>query len=256
MIHSDSIILNFSSQLDHAQNFEACFDILTKAAKFLGFDGALYMYTPIFFTRETVQFTPIMKISDDYGSDYLAHYQQHQYIKHDHMIQVAVNGENRLIDWFEDVENLLLPSRSVEVLEVARDYGIQNGYSFPTLLSEHAFAAASFVCRQDDTFFSDVCQSNIHLMKVLTNLFHAKVISEKHYQHIFITPFLDQLSPTKIAVLTGLASGQHIKTISTDLGVSNKYIQNLMADIRKDFGNVSRDRLMYLLGALTLDTAD
>lgn len=247
-----SLIIDFSTKLDHAQNFYECFDILTQAAESLGFDGALYMYMPIFFADPKVNFSPIMQISSRYGTNYVKHYHEHQFIEHDHMIQVAVNGENRLINWFEDVEILPLSNRSIEVLETARYFGIRNGFSFPTFLSEQIFAAASFICRKNDAFFMEICQPNIQLMRALTNIFHAKVILEKHYQKIFITPFVNQLTPTKISILEGLRTGKNIKTIAHELDVSNKYIQNLMSDIRHDFGDVSRDRLMYLLGAIDL----
>jgi len=249
----DSVILDFVSRIDHCKDFDQCFHELTFAAEKLGFDGVLYTYLPRLFTDENVDFQPIMRVSENYGADYLQHYQEHNYIAYDHMVAAAQGGENRIADWFYDAEQIPLTGKPLEVLETARKFGIRNGLSFPTFLSDQVFAGASFICRKDDAFFKSVCRPNAQLIRVLAEIFHYKVIAEQHYQEVFIGPFLAQLSATKLKILKLLATGQRPKQIASELGNTIKYTQNLIGEIRKDFGNVPRDRLMYLVGVLNIE---
>lgn len=250
----DSEILRFVSSIDNASNFDECFEILTQKAEELGFDGVLYTYTPTFFTDEAVDFQPIMRVSENYGLDYLQYYQQNNFVEYDHMVLAARNGEDRIVDWFHEAVTIPLTGKSLEVLETARKFGIRNGLTFPTLLSDQAFAGASFICRKDDEFFQKVCLPKAQLIRVLGEIFHYKVIAEKHYQEVFIVPFLKKLSSTKLQVLKYLAKGENIKSIACRLNNTEKYTQNLVGEIRKDFGNVPRDRLFYLAGVLDIES--
>jgi len=251
---ADSTILDFVSRIDRAKDFNECFHELTLEAEKLGFDGVLYTYTPFFFTDDNVDFQPIMRVSENYGTDYLQYYQEHNYVAYDHMVAAAQNGEDRIVDWFFEAETIPLIGKPLEVLETARKFGIRNGLSFPTHLSKQAFAGASFISRKDDEFFKSECLPNAQLIRVLAEIFHYKVITEQHYQEVFIVPFLQQLSSTKLKVLKLLALGRMPKQIASDLGKTTKYIQNLIGEIRKDFGNVPRDRLLYLAGVLDIET--
>lgn len=254
--NADGQILEFASKIDNARNFDECFDLLTETAKSMGFDGVLYTYTPLLFTDKNVDFQPIMRVSDNYGLDYLEHYQKNNYAQYDHMIEAAINGEDRIVDWFYEAYNLPLEGKSLEVLETAQRFGIRNGLSFPTLLSKEAFAGASFICRRDDDYFKTICVPKAQLLRVLTQLFHHKVIAEQHYQEVFIVPFLRKLSKTKLRVLQALANGENVKKIAANLSNDAKYTQNLIGEIRKDFGNVPRDRLLYLAGTINIDSID
>ena len=252
---TDNTILNFVSRIDNCKDFDECFHELTVEAKRLGFDGVLYTYMPRLFTDKNVDFQPIMRVSENYGMDYLQHYQEHNFVAYDHMVAAAQRGEDRIADWFYEAETIPLTGKSLEVLETARKYGIRNGLSFPTFLSEQVFAGASFICRKDDEFFKSVCRPNAQLIRVLAEIFHYKVIAEQHYQEVFIVPFLQKLSPTKRQVLKLLAAGKAPKQIADKLNKTIKYTQNLIGEIRKDFGNVPRDRLMYLAGVLDIEMA-
>jgi hypothetical protein len=64
----------------------------------------------------------------------------------------------------------------------------------------------------------------------------------------FIEPLLARLNDTKKKVLLHLVSGQLMKTISETHGISHRYAEKVILNMRKEFGDISTNELLYILG--------
>ena len=64
----------------------------------------------------------------------------------------------------------------------------------------------------------------------------------------FIEPLLERLNDTKRKVLKHLLSNQPMKTIPETEGISQKYAEKVILMMRKEFGDISTNELLYILG--------
>ncbi len=65
---------------------------------------------------------------------------------------------------------------------------------------------------------------------------------------LFIQPLLERLNDTRRKVLKHLVSGHPMKTIPDTSGISQRYAEKVLIDVRKEFGNISTNELIYILG--------
>jgi FixJ family two-component response regulator len=68
----------------------------------------------------------------------------------------------------------------------------------------------------------------------------------------FILPILESLTPKKKIVLKYLISGQPMKNITDDSDITTRYAEKLLVELRKDFGDISKNELIYFLGLLNI----
>lgn len=244
---SDGFLMDYIRQMYAAKNFKHCFTILTQSIETLGFDGVIYSYVPFSFTQK-----PIIYQSESYGDSYLQAYQDNNLFANDHVVKAAIYGEKTWLNWFDTNILEALNSNEMSVIDTTKKFGINNGISFRTFLSSHAYAGVSIICRKDDAYFQAVCMKNREMLELVVQHFYAKISSNNDNQTRFILPLIPKLSKTKQQTLKGLSQGINIKKISSSLNVSEKYIQNLVGDIRQEFNCQTRDELMYTLGILGL----
>jgi FixJ family two-component response regulator len=68
----------------------------------------------------------------------------------------------------------------------------------------------------------------------------------------FILPILESLTPKKKMVLKYLISGKPMKNIAEEADITTRYAEKLLVELRKDFGNISINELIYFLGLLNI----
>lgn len=112
--------------------------------------------------------------------------------------------------------------------------------------------AGVIICKKDDAYFQAVCLPNIEIIEVMVEIFHQKITSKSYHQSIFFKPIFASLTPSKLAVLKGLAEGKNLKTIAGELQLNQKYVGNIASKLPKQLGCKNRDQLMYVTGMLDL----
>ncbi len=68
----------------------------------------------------------------------------------------------------------------------------------------------------------------------------------------FILPILKTLTPKKIILIKYLISGKPMKYISDNEDITTRYAEKLLIELRKQFGNITTNELIYLLGLLNI----
>lgn len=241
--NSDGFLIDYIKKMHVASSFKQCFTILTQSIEMIGFDGVIYSYVPFSFTQK-----PIIYQSASYGDDYLQTYQDNNLFASDHVVQAAINGKKTWLNWFDENTLETLDSNALSVIDTTKKFGINNGLSFRTFLSSHAYAGVSVIYRKDGAYFQEICLRNIEVIQMLVDIFHQKVTSKHYHQPIFLKPLLSTLTPTKLSILHGLSCGHNLKKIASDLGRSEKYISNLSSNLSKDMGLRNKEQLLYIAG--------
>ncbi len=248
MIITNDIVADFVCKIGSAKNFHECFKVLTKKLEELGFDGVLYTFIPLTIKNQK----PIMLVSENYGNNYLQYYLDNDFSKYDMVINHSIERRITYFNWFDYINNNDVCNENIRVLEEAKKFGLQNGISFILFSSPHVLAGASLVCKKSDDYFKEVCEVNKETAQILCEFFHNSITAKRYHTEVFIEPIISNLNYTKLSLLQGLSQGNNIKTISSQLNISEKYAQNLLGKIRVDLGCSSRDELMFLVGSLPI----
>ncbi len=248
MIIANNIVADFVCQMGSAKNFQECFNVLAQKVEALGFDGVLYTFIPLTIKNKA----PVMLVSENYGSNYLQHYLDNNFSKYDMVINHSIERSITYFNWIDYIHENKVCDENIRVIEEAKKFGLKNGMSFILFSSPHVLAGASLVCKKSDSYFKEVCEANKETAQMLCEIFHNSITAKRYHTKVFIEPIMDNLNYTKLSLLKGLSQGSNIKTIASQLNISEKYAQNLLGKIRVDLGCSSRDELMFLVGNLPL----
>lgn len=253
MIYQPVHIGYFIDELYAASSFDECFKVYEKYIKLLGFDGGTYTYIPKLSLETQFSSTPIFVHTSDYPTDFLEDYSVSNFDKNDFTLRQAkslVTNQFVTMDWREYELNNQVNSAEKELIVLIREeYQIKNAI---TILTMHpsGLSGTSLISSNKDDQFSLLKQDNLQTMIRCAQCFHSSIVSSLPQQLVLST--LENLTQTERDVLRHLASGAVLKTIPDKVDVTYKYAANLLGDLRKKFGHISRDRLMYLAGALHL----
>lgn len=228
------IIGDFVEKIYTEQSLEKRFDIYAKYIEQLGFDAALYTYFPSSQLDSTkFPIPPIRLQTRDFPVDFLEHY------------------EAEHLDWNEYRQKHKLNIEKTKIIAVAKeDYGIKNGISIPIMNRTIGAAGISIISSETDIVFKKLKNEKFETLITCTQLFHDINYSNGMLQQEFVLYFLKILSTTEIEILRYLASGKHLKNIQDAKITSYKYAANTLCTIRKKFGKITRDKLMYIVGLL------
>jgi hypothetical protein len=80
------------------------------------------------------------------------------------------------------------------------------------------------------------------------NRYHTRIIQSNEDMRFFIAPLLENLSETKKNVLRHMMSGEPMKNIPEVYGITHRYAEKVLLTIRREFGDISTNELMYILG--------
>lgn len=256
---------NFQDYVDallNASDFESGFSAFEKQAHRLGFDGALYTYIPKVILDFDFIAAPIYEVSSSFNHNYLAHYQQARFDRHDPLIKAVQDGTQYPIDWWgectEFYKNQSPQSRIV--MDESLSYGIQNGITIPLMSGRQGISGASFISRERRPAFESLSSAKLEELKIATRLFHSLVTSNAHYLGGFSRPMLEILNDKERRYLAGLAEGKSSSEIAHLLGTTTKYLEQLMLKIRRKLSGVgpfdpptiNRNQVLYYAGLMNL----
>lgn len=250
MVDHTTILNDFLQRLHNETDIDALFEALEQAVKQLGFEHVSYCYIPDILNRLLGDLSPVFKLSSQYPVDFIDEYEACHFGQHDFTIKKITQGEQTPVRWWEMAAQM--DRKEKHIIEVARaDYGLRQGITIPVFSDGRTIAGVSVKNSESDRLFDLQYRERIKTLTLISRLFSDRALQTPRNRSIFYKPFLNSLSTTEQAVLTLLADGRHLKSIAVQLQLDYKYIANtVMASLRKKFGNVTRDQLMYLAGQM------
>lgn len=251
----------FAEGLYAAENFDKAFKVFETFIRKLGFDGVLYTYIPQVIVDSKFAISPVYEVSEDYCPAYVNHYTEARFDKVDPLIDAVRGGVKEPIDWWGDVCASYIDQNpnSEQVLATAGHYGIKNGLTLPLMKEVRGLAGASFIC-SEERHYDLMLEERIHILKISARLFHNMVVSNACYMGNFARPLLKSLSETERQLIIGMAGGHTTKALSVNLNRSNKYLEQVMINVRRklsgvkgqETATVNRNQLLYYAGLLSI----
>lgn len=236
------------NMIENTALFGAAFDTLTKQIEQLGFDGVLYSFHPKPVYMNT-KIQPVLQYSDSLAS-FVAHYLKNNYGNKSFITRLAMAGRRDPIDWWEEENAGNLSQSEGDVIRDAKhNFGIHNALAIPVLVSSFAIAGVSVMSMSEDRgHFEKLKSQSLEPLKDYASNYHTQIIMSREEMRFFIEPLLARLSDTKKKVLLHLVSGQPMKTISETHDISHRYAEKVILNMRKEFGDISTNELLYILG--------
>jgi DNA-binding CsgD family transcriptional regulator len=255
MLNQSNLLADYTHELYAVSSLEERFKIYEKYIQQLGFEGATYTFIPKIQLESTIPVHPFFEHTDSFSIDFLDHYTSEQLDQHDFTIRKTNNNELSPMDWRQHELRGLVSDNERGVIQLAReDYGINNALTIPTLGNEMGIAGATVISSEKDASFKKLKQERMEALVCYTRLFHDTSFSGSKMPLKFIEPFIESLKPTEIEILHCLASGIQFKNIEYHMDISSyKYASNILNNLRKRLGGITRDRLMYLVGSLDIN---
>jgi hypothetical protein len=226
------------------------FQHLTESVADLGFDGVVYSFYPKpSYVNEKIQ--PMLHFSEAFAP-FVDHYMNHDYWKRDFVLRLAMKGRRKPIDWWHEINAGNVSADEQTVTREAREvFSIRQGLSVPVLSGEYAIAGISVMSKNEDPeHFAQLIDDGLKDLEKLATRYHGKILLTKEEIQFFIRPLLESLNDTKKTVLKHLIIGQPLKTIE---GVKERYAEQVVMKIRKDFGGITTNELLYILGMMNFN---
>lgn len=261
MAYSDKDFTDYVASLYACSTFSDAFKLFEAQASKLCFDGVLYTFIPRVIMDSRFSFMPVYEVSENYVPDYLSHYAEARYDRVDPLIKCVESGVEQPISWWGPTCRSFMDecSASYEVIATARDYGVNNGVTVPLLSGPKGVAGASFISREDK-HFDLLLSENLPMLQLCSKLFHGFVTTDEKIPNHFARPLLAGLSKTELQLLRGLAHGQSMAAIATDINRGVKYMDQVMLNLRRKMSGVGREesptinrnQLLYYAGLLNV----
>ncbi len=253
MENNQTILMEFAERLYAASDIDALFDALERAVGQLGFEHVSYTYVPDVLNRLLGDLSPVFKLSREYPVDFIDQYAACNFGQHDFTIKKIAQGEQTPVRWWDMAKQLNAMEKNI--IEVARqDYGLNQGITIPVFSDGYSIAGVSVTSRDSGSQFDFLYQERIRTLTLIARMFSDRALLLPRNRAIFYAPFLNNLSATEKAVLSRLANGAHLKAIASELQLDYKYLANtVLASLRRKFGDVSRDQLLYQAGKMEFE---
>lgn len=252
-----ALLGQFADELYVVNNLDKRFSVYQKYISDLGFNGATYTFVPALLKELTPTLTPVFICTGEYPVEFIDQYQQQQLNKNDFTIRrVLAQNAPDFMDWRSHEKNGLVSEQEADLILLAReDYGINNALTIPMLYRDKGIGSVSIVSPEADANFQKLLDNNLHTVMRCTQLFHNLNLASPEQSMVFMKPLLDSLKPKELLILRHLASGHPLKTIGH--GISYRYANNMLDDLRTRMGGITKDKLLYLIGHLhLLDAVD
>jgi len=214
----------------------------------LGYDGVLYSFIPKpVFINSKVQ--PVFQCSEGFAPC-IDYYLEKNYGNNDFIIRLAFEGYDEPIDWWEQIDAGKVTDSERAVQEMVRTkFGIYHGLTVLVLHGTFAIAGISVVSKIDDAdHFQKLKRDSLEVLQMCANRYHTRIIQSNEDMRFFIAPLLENLSETKKNVLRHMMSGSPMKNIPEVYGITQRYAEKVLLTIRREFGDISTNELMYILG--------
>lgn len=254
MPNLQQVFLDYCETLYAAQDVDTMFAGLEKAVQEMGFDNVSYTYVPGALGQSLHQLAPVFKLSRTYNARFIQHYSDAHFGKDDFTIKRITRGDLTPMIWWNEAKVKRLSKSELEVIEVARqDYGIHQGISVPTFTDGRSIAGVSITREEKDFSFDQLYEEKGTYLRKMSMMFSDRVLCLNEARVIFMMPIVQFLSVTEKQVLCELAKGRNLKAVCLELNLDYKYVANsVIKSLRKKFGNVTRDTLMYEAGLLNI----
>jgi len=225
------------------------FAILEQVVKDAGFDAILYTFIPKL--SRLINLQPVFRFSNGYAQ-FIEHYHKNNFSKHDFLLRLLEEGITDPVDWWEKAALMDLTEEEKHVNNTARHkFGITKGLGFPTLGSNLGLAGVSIISFKKEDENRQIEPEIINSLHKNSRIYHDHMMVHQDDRYSFILPLLDSLTPKKKIVIKHLISGQPMKNIE-DQGVTERYGEKLLLELRKSFGDITKNELIYLLGLLNI----
>lgn len=245
-------------QLQSAENTQSAFQVYEEYVHQLGFDGVLYAFFPLLMMNPEVKnINPAYYASDSYSKEYLKHYVGSNYYQQDYALKQMALGAQTAIFWWDSAP--LMTRKEQEVIKVAKEYGLEDGFVLPMGTKSEGIAGASVISQNKDrSAFERLKEKSLTDLKIITQIFHEHVSCHHKLYAPFIFPLLERLSPTEQVVLRqalkNIQQNEHmsvsIKKLSSKTGFGEKTCENSLTKIKKKLGLKSTNQLIYNAGVL------
>lgn len=246
------LIADFAIDFYSKKSFDDAFDAYSQLIQKTGFDGVLYSYVPQISIASKLSIPPIFKSSEAYNK-FLEYYFQHRLDKTDFVLKALRNGETNILDWWEEAEKRELPEAEFAQVRLARErFNIVNGIIIPTMSNQRGFAGASLITSKDGDAYEELKSEYLETIALCTRMFHDFTLSRPLSSNTFILPYFPDLTSKEIDVLRYQLTGQPMKMIEESTGISPKYAEKLLMNIRKKFGSISKNELIHQTSAFNL----
>lgn len=225
---------------------------LTKDIEDLGFHGVLYSFYPRpMYLSSTVQ--PVLHYSGALAP-FVAHYIENNYGNRDFVLRLALEERIKPVDWWEEIRlGGISPEERAVTEDAKQNFGIYHGLSIPVLSGSFAIAGISVISKDTSlSHFQTLKQQHKKQLFALAENYHAKMMNSKEELRFFLRPLLENLNDTQIKVLRYVMTGKPMKSILHTYGITHKYAEKVLLNIRKEFGNISTNELMYFLGMINM----
>jgi len=242
----------FVQRLYDSKTFEEKFSALEYEVTLSGFDGILYTFIPKL-SRLTESLQPVFQYSKSY-TEIVNNYQKHDFNKSDFTIRLVEEGKLSIIDWWMEAEKTLLSKEEKHVNKVTKEkFGVSKGITFPTLNNDMGMAGASIISFKPEYANKQIDPALLQHLKTCCRMYHDHTMIHQDARYEFILPILDSLTPKKKLVLKHLISGQPMKNITKEADITTRYAEKLLVELRKNFGDISKNELIYYLGLLNIN---
>ena len=253
-----TLIGQFVEELYSANSLWERFYIYQKYVNRLGFYSASYTFIPSIQLDQPLP--PIFLYTSEFPKGFLQQYTEQNLARHDFTLRLARDYKVapslnwcEPLDWREhEVSGKLLPQEAAVIEQARVDYGIINAVSIPTMMSEAGVAGMSIISHENDCLFEKLKVKSLPTLLSCSQIFHDMNYASSDLNYAFLMPFIQNLKPKEIQILRYLASGKNLKAIEDSTGISYGYASNLLNELRARLGGISRDKLMYLIGAVNL----
>ena len=229
------------------------FEALTYEIEKMGFDAVLYSFYPSpMYLNSKVQ--PVLHFSEGFSS-FVPHYIKNDYGNSDFVLRLASQGRRTPVDWWEEISlgNVTQEEKKVTV-DAKENFGIYNGLSIPVLYGKFAIAGISVITMNPEKqYFQSLKASSMIELERLARSYHYQVTESKEDLRFFIAPLLETFTQKKIMVLKHLLKGEVLTEIESHYPISRRYAEKLLLNIKEEFGGISTNELMYMLGTINID---
>ncbi|WP_158278772.1 autoinducer binding domain-containing protein [Leucothrix arctica] len=227
------------------------FSELTKDITSLGFDAVLYSFFPRpMYINAKIQ--PVLHFSEAFAP-FVSNYLTNDYGNRDFILRLALEGRQGTVDWWEEINSGNVTKEEQEVtIDAKQNFGIHHGLSIPILSGSFAISGISVISKNPDlSHFQEIKEQSLDALKELASDYHTKIIMSQNDVRFFVLPLIEQLNDTKKKVIKHLMSGKPMKNISdTYGGLTPRYAEKVVIEIRKEFGDISKNELIYILGMI------
>lgn len=241
----------FIQRLYDSETLDEKFSALEFEVLNSGFDAVLYTFIPkLSLLKEPLQ--PVFQFSESY-TEIVENYQKNNFGKNDFTIRLVEEGKLAIIDWWNEAEKLTLSKEEQHVVNVTKNkFSISKGITFPTLSNDLGIAGASMISFNKDYLHKKIDSEILGHLKICCRMYHDHTMIHQDARYKFILPILQALTIKKKIVLKYLISGQPMKNITEEGDITTRYAEKLLVELRKDFGDISKNRLIYFLGLLNI----